>query len=52
MIAQSSEDGTIKELPALPDAWKDGSVKGMRLRNGKTLDMTWRDGKVVSKTIR
>jgi len=51
MIVQSSEDGTIKKLPALPAEWKDGSVKGIRLRNGKTLDMTWRDGKVMSERI-
>lgn len=43
--------GEIKLLPALPEKWKNGSVRGLRLRGGKTLDMTWRDGKVTEKKI-
>ena len=35
-------------LPALPASWKDGEIKGLRLKNGNTLDFSWRDGKVVS----
>jgi len=52
MIIQSSEDGSIKELPALPEAWKEGKITGIRTRGGKTVDLEWKDGKVVRKTVR
>lgn len=38
---------TIELLPALPDNWKDGEVKGIRARGGITVDMKWSDSKVV-----
>lgn len=47
MLVQSTRDG-VKALPALPSAWPDGSVRGIRTRTGQTVDMTWKDGKVKS----
>jgi len=52
MIVQSSEDGSIKELPALPSAWKNGKITGIRTRGGKTVDLEWKDGKVVGRRVR
>lgn len=50
MLAQSHDD-KISLLPALPKAWPNGSVKGMKLRYGYTLDMSWENGRLVNATL-
>jgi alpha-L-fucosidase 2 len=50
MLLQSHE-GFINFLPAIPDQWKEGSVKGMKARGNVTVDFEWKEGKVVSYRI-
>ncbi|MBB2922348.1 glycosyl hydrolase family 95 catalytic domain-containing protein [Cellulomonas cellasea] len=46
----TSDEGAVREvhlLPALPGAWAEGSVRGLRVRGGVTVAITWSAGRVT-----
>ncbi|MCQ2364158.1 MAG: glycoside hydrolase N-terminal domain-containing protein [Akkermansia sp.] len=47
MLVQSHA-GQIELLPALPEAWKDGHIRGIRARGNITIDMEWSNGLVTA----
>lgn len=51
MLLQSHSD-CIELLPALPMAWRDGSVEGLKARGGFTIDMEWDDSRLLRAIVR
>jgi alpha-L-fucosidase 2 len=51
-VEETTGAPVIHLLPALPKAWPEGAVRGLRARGGFTLDLAWKDGALENVLVR
>ena len=51
-MLMQSQAGEMELLPALPTAWPNGKISGLRARGGYEVGVEWKDGKLVSVTVK
>ncbi|GAA2787760.1 glycosyl hydrolase family 95 catalytic domain-containing protein [Crossiella cryophila] len=51
-LVVQSHGSAVHLLPALPQAWPDGAVTGLRCRGGLAVDLTWQDGQLTQCVVR
>lgn len=51
MLVQSSSERIVL-LPALPDAWRSGSIHGLKIRGNGEIDIEWKEHRLTGCTVR
>ncbi|MCD6346920.1 MAG: glycoside hydrolase family 95 protein, partial [Bacteroidales bacterium] len=50
MLVQSRQ-GKLYIFPALPDAWKNGSINGLKARGDIEINLEWKNGKIIKGSL-
>ena len=51
MLVQFDKDGNPTFLPATPEIWNKGEIKGLCIPGNKKLDFTFQNGKIIDKKV-
>lgn len=51
-MLMQSHNGIIDLLPALPKAWKDGHLKGIKARGNFEIDLSWKDHSIETVVLK
>ncbi|KIY63304.1 glycoside hydrolase family 95 protein [Cylindrobasidium torrendii FP15055 ss-10] len=51
-VADEDMPFVVSVLPALPDAWSEGSVRGVRGRHAMSIDLKWSSGELKEMEVR